>query len=204
MGSFGCLAPSVDAQLRGLPVFLESQFAYDGRISLDVGHAGEVDGLAAAGSASYLVWIGNCKRVAVSAGAGILNPGGGDFEAHFNGGGGVSVLLNPCPDVFSIPNPAVWLVGGVGLVDMDGETAVNVPLGIGVAYKVEISTVQIEPWIVPRLHYREPLTTTDDADWDFAVSTGVTLGLGGEFGLRVAVDCCEDGIGIGYRVSRWF
>ena len=206
-----CLAPAclalalarpAAAQLRGMPVFFDPTYSFDTRVGLDIGHGGEADGLALALGATHLFLTGNCKRVALSGGAGTFNPPG-EPGAGFNAGVLGSVLLNPCPFPTSIANPTLRAFAGAGLVRVDGSTAVNVPVGVGAGYLLEFPIARIELWATPRVHFRERIAA-EGSTWDFAVSGGLDIGAGGIGGVRVALDCCEGGLGAGYGLSLWF
>ncbi len=198
------VAPPARAQLRGLPVFFDPTYSYDGRIGVDVGHGGESDGFTIVGGGSHLFYAGNCKRIALSAAAGIWNPPGGDFETGFNGGGTASFLLNSCPRPTSVANPTVRFIAGAGIVRTGDRNVANVPLGVGIGYMFPIGIARIEPWATPRIHYRESLTIPGESEWNVAFSLGANVGVGAIAGLRVAADCCEGGIGGGYGFSLWF
>lgn len=204
VASLNVATARVNAQVRNLPVFFEPSYSYDGRIGIDVGHAGEADGFTVVAGGSYLFYVGNCRRVALTASAGIWNPPGGDFEAQFNGGAAASVLVNPCPSPLTVSNTTVRVIAGAGIVRSDGRNVVNVPLGIGVGYMLPVPIFRVEPWVTPRIHYRESLLAAGDSEWDFAFSIGTNIGLGATAGLRVALDCCEGGVGGSYGLSLWF
>jgi hypothetical protein len=69
---------------------------------------------------------------------------------------------------------------------------------------LEIPIGRLEPWVTPRVHYRESLTVPGESSWHVAFSVGITLGVGAVAGLRAAADCCEGGLGGGYGLSLWF
>lgn len=196
------VAAPAPAQLRGLPIFFDPSYSWDTRVGIDVGHGGEADGLAVAATASHLFLTGNCKRIALSGGAGIFDPRG-DADAAFNAGGLASVLLNPCPFPTSVANPTFRLFTGAGMVRTGGRTVANVPVGIGAGYLLEVPIGRIELWTTPRAHYRERIARPGDG-WDFAMSAGIDIGVGAVAGLRVGLDCCEGGVGGGYGLSLWF
>jgi hypothetical protein len=196
------------AQLRGLPVFFDPTDSYDTRVGIDAGHWGEAGGTAAAVTATHLFRAGNCRRYALSAGAGALNPAGGATDAFPMAGALGSVLLNPCPRPTSVSPLTVRAFAGAGAVRVHGRTAADVPLGVGAGYVLPFAAVRIEPWITPRAEYRQALSPVAPDRWDFAVSAGVDLGsgalLGRGWGARIAVDCCRGGASLGYGISRWF
>lgn len=197
------VAAPAPAQLRGLPVFFDPSYSWDTRVGIDVGHGGEADGLAVAATASHLFLTGNCKRIAVSGGAGIFDPRG-DADPAFNAGGSASVLLNPCPFPTSVPNPTFRLFAGAGMVRTGGRSVANVPVGIAAGYLLEVPIGRIELWTTPRAHYRERIAGARSDGWDFAVSAGLDIGVGAVAGLRAGLDCCEGGVGGGYGLSLWF
>jgi hypothetical protein len=170
---------------------------------VDVGHGGEADGLAIVASASHLFYVGNCARLGVSGGLGMWNAPGGDFEEHLNAGSAVSFLLNPCPRATTVHMIPLRLMGGIGVAVVDGQEIFNIPLGVGIGFRHPgLPVGRLEPWVTPRVHYRE--YPEGDSEWDFAFSAGVTIGLGGVVGARLALDCCEGGVGGGYGFSKWF
>jgi hypothetical protein len=155
-------------------------------------------------SGSRLFLVGNCKRIAVSGGAGTLNPRGDGFETDFMAGALASVLVNPCPRPNSVANPTFRAFAGTGVVWVDGRRVANVPIGLGAGYMLPLPIARVEFWATPRAEYREAIAPLGDSSWDFAVSGGIDVGIGGRAGLRAALDCCERGIGGGYGVSLWF
>jgi len=192
------------SQVRGMPVFFPATYAYSTRVGIDLAHGGEADGLVVVGGMEHLAYIGNCARLGGSAAAGFWNPPEGDFDAEFTAGIGVSYLVNSCPRPTSVPNPEIRLMGGSGMISVDGRTVWNVQLGVGVGYLAEIPIGRIQPWATPRVEYRESLTTPGESAWDFAFSAGVTIGVGATAGVRVGANCCESGLGMGYGLSLWF
>jgi hypothetical protein len=192
------------AQVRALPVFFDPTYSFTSRIGVDIGHGGESDGFTAVASAGRLFYVGNCARLAATVMAGMWNPPGGGFDAELNAGAKVSYLLNPCPSAFSTPNPTFRLFAGGGLTRVGGRSVFNVPLGIGLGYMLTVPIGRIEPWVTPRLHYRESLMTPGESSWDVAVSGGINIGAGAIAGLRLSADCCEGGVGGGYGFSLWF
>ncbi|MCI0436231.1 MAG: hypothetical protein L0271_21700 [Gemmatimonadetes bacterium] len=204
-------ADTAEAQVRGQPVYFEPAYAYDARAGIDASHFGETGGSTITASGSVQIWAGNCRRFSISGAAGIVNPRG-PIGARFTGAAGAQVLLNPCPSPLSVSVLTFRFVTGAGLVRGDGESAWNVPIGLGAGWKVEFPVVQIEPWVVIHGLYRQPLRDGEaseeedgrSASWTGVVSAGLTFGLGEIAGLRAAGTCCKGGIGLGYGVSLWF
>jgi hypothetical protein len=194
---------ALHGQFRGLPVFFDPTDSYDTRAGIDVGHGGEAGGSAAVASASHLFRVGNCRRLAVSGGAGVLNPEGGGTDANPMAGALGSVLLNPCPSPLSVSTLTFRAFAGAGAVRIDDRTVADAPIGLAAGYMLPIAVIRVELWATPRVHYRQPLARSGDSRWDFALSSGLNLGVKG-IGGRVALDCCEDGVGMGYGLSAWF
>ncbi len=208
------IASGVNAQVRNMPVFFEPAYAWDKRAGIDAAHFGEADGTTVTASGTWQFWIGNCRRLSVSGAAGIMNPGG-PADARFTSAIGAQVLLNPCPSVLSVSAVTFRFVTGAGVVHGEDVTAWNVPIGVGVGWKLPIAVVQLEPWFVPHAVYRDPLGSGDPpvnapasrsrpGHWTGALSAGVTAGLGEVAGLRIGATCCRGGVGLAYGVSLWF
>jgi hypothetical protein len=80
--------------------------------------------------------------------------------------------------------------------------------GIGAGYYVQqVAVVKVEPWVVARVSYAQSLRDRDYR-WRPRVSFGLTLGGKARplksLGVRVAGDCCENGLAVMGGVSRWF
>jgi hypothetical protein len=195
------------AQVRGLPLFFESTYGHAGTLGVELGHGGELGGVSVLAAGSYHIRIGFSRRIALSAAAGVWDPRNGD--PRFIGAAGLQVLLNRCPRVGCVSDLTFRVVTGVGVVNDAGRATWSAPIGIGAGWKLPLAVVHLEPWIVPHLIWLQKSQAggalpLDGDSWKAAVSAGVTLGVGGVAGFRVAAECCVGGLGMGYSLSYWF
>jgi len=204
----GLLPQTSHAQIRGQPVFQESHYSYDVRLGVDYGHGGEAGGSTISGGLSRILPIGFCHSVSVTAAAGVWNRPGGEFETDLTAGLLATVLLNPifdpCNGILKSDPLTFRAFVGAGIVDTDLGAVYHAPFGVSAAYLLPIAFARIEPWVTPRVHYRESLLVIGESSWDPAFSVGLNVGLGAMGGVRVALDCCEGGAGGAYGFSLWF
>lgn len=197
-------AAPLHGQLRGQAPPYHQTYGYGTRLGVGFGHAGEVDGTNWSISAGRLFPAGMCDKLAVSAEAGAWNPPGAGTTRRGTGGAAISWLLNACPHFTSIPNPTLRLYVGGGATSLPDGLSWHVPIGVSIGWKAEVAGAYLEPWILPRLHYRQALDGSGDGAWFGAGSLGVIIGWSGRAGLHAALDCCHGGAGGSYGFSVWF
>ncbi len=130
--------------------------------------------------------------VGVWAGAGSLNMGSGlGSELTFAGGLALKVFDPPlAPVQISLQAGAGILNQTVNILGVEESlNTMNVPIGVAFAFKAPTPGVNIQPWIMPRLHYnRVSFAGLSGSNVGFGASGGVNLTLPVGFGGHLAID----------------
>lgn len=139
----------------------------------------------------------SAPMIGVWAGAGSLNLGSGlGSELTFAGGLALKVFDPPLiPIQISLQAGAGILSRTVGVPGFEQSiNSVNVPIGVAFAIKAPTPGVNVQPWVMPRVHIlRVSVAGASGSDVGYGVSGGLNLTLPVGLGAHVAIDYMKIG-----------
>ncbi len=183
-------APSANAQLNSMPVFLSPKGGTG--LTLAVSYGRGLNGDSQKNTALAARATLGFSAITIGGGIGTYNPQvlgtGRESEVQYMANAALRILGGAFLPV------AVNVHGGVGFFKKDAGTGVlrrtlNIPVGVGLALNIPASAFSIEPWVAPRFNFvRVNQQNTEDFQTGFGASAGINIGFANGLGAFAAVD----------------
>ncbi|MDX2260677.1 MAG: hypothetical protein SFU84_03125 [Gemmatimonadales bacterium] len=170
------LAPSLTAQVRGLPVVNNGVPTGIG-LAVDAGFADRNGGKATTYGASAAIGLG---FVGVGGAVSRTDPETGEAGWSQAVSASLNILGGPLVPV------RVTMMGGVGRWESNGFTVTRIPVSLGLSATIPLPALAIKPWIAPRYERLKFENATGDDRW--AVAGGIDFAMINGLSFRAAYD----------------
>lgn len=170
------LAPSLTAQVRGLPVVNNGVPTGIG-LALDAGFANAAAGKATTFGASAAIGLG---FVGVGGAVSRTDPETGEAGWSQALSASLNILGGPLVPI------RVTVLGGVGRWDNAGATVTHIPVSLGISATIPAVALSIKPWLAPR--YDRLSFEGGASDDRFAIAGGIDLAMINGLSIRAAYD----------------
>lgn len=170
------LAPSLAAQVRGLPVVNNGVPTGIG-LAVDAGFANAAAGKGTTYGASAAIGLG---FVGVGAAVSRTDPEVGEVGWSQALSASLNILGGPLVPI------RVTVLGGIGRWDNAGFTVTHIPVSLGISATIPAVALSIKPWLAPR--YDRLSYENGAADNRFAIAGGIDLAMINGLSVRAAYD----------------